>query len=237
ITIQIILTLSILLSVAMAALGVLQIKKNRRILGQVLIGGSIPIFMLTIFSMHQMYFMIGPSLAMALNIVAIIAGIAFSYVFRSESIGIISVVAGVLVPYLIITIVPNYYVFVAYEAALYLLFLSLALALNMRVLYFVATFFLHIAILAMHLFSYVPTEFTLLTIMPIVFQQIALFGGLLLTKIRLTTQAYTLLTSLLLTSIWIGALLDKTEATTLFIGLAIMYALSFYLFKEDEKRA
>src|SRR5699024_471046 len=46
-----------------------------------------------------------------------------------------------------------------------------------------------------------------------------------------------LLTSLLLTSIWIGALLDKTEATTLFIGLAIMYALSFYLFKEDEKRA
>src|SRR5699024_843248 len=147
--------------------------------------------------------------AMLLNIVAIIAGIIFAYTFRSESIGIISVIAGILVPYLIETIEPNYYVFVTYEAALYLLFLSLALYMNFRVLYFVATFFLHVAIFAMHLFTYGPTEFAFLTLMPIVFQQVALFAGLLLTKIKLKLQAHTLLVSLLLTSLWLGTVVEK----------------------------
>src|SRR5699024_8191570 len=104
ITIQVILTLSILLSISMATLGVFQIKRNHPVLGQVLIGGSRPIFMLTIFSMHQIYFMIGPGIAMTLNIAAILAGVIFTYSFLSESIGIISVVGGILVPYLIDTI-------------------------------------------------------------------------------------------------------------------------------------
>lgn len=237
ITIQIILTLSIILAITMATLGVWQIKKERRVLGQVLIGGAIPIFILTIFAMHQMYDMIGPTTAMLLNIVAVIAGIAFSYMFRSESIGVISVIAGIFVPYLIETTEPNYYVFVTYEAALYLLFLSLALYMSFRVLYFVATFFLHIAILAMHLFTYVPPEFALLTVMPIVFQQVALFAGLLLTKIKLKIQAHTLLVSLLLTSLWLGVVVEQFEATAIFIGLAIMHAVAYYFFKKDETRA
>lgn len=237
ITIQIILTLSIALSIIMAGLGVFQIKKDRRVLGQVLIGGAIPIFILTIFAMHQMYDMIGPTSAMLLNIIAVIAGIIFAYTFRSESIGVISVIAGVLVPYLIETTEPNYYVFVTYEAALYLLFLSLALYMNFRVLYFVATFFLHIAILGIHTATLVPKKFALLTVMPVVFQQVALFGGLLLTKIKLKTQAYTLLVSLLLTSLWLGFAAEKFEATAIYIGLAIMYAVGFYFFKQDSSRA
>ncbi len=236
ITIQVILALSIVLSVMMAVLGVLQMNK-RRVLGQVLIGGAIPIFMLTIFSMHQMYGMIGPGMAMTINLVAIVVGVMFTYQFRSESIGMISVIAGIFVPYLIETVEPNFYIFVAYETILYLVFLSLALYLHMRALYFVATFFLHIAILGMYLFSFVPAKFVLLTVMPIIFQQIALFVGLLLTKINLKIQSNTLLTSLLLTSLWVSVLLDKSEATTIFIGLSLMYMISFYFLQTDTKRA
>lgn len=237
ITIQVILALSFIFSISLAALGVWQIQHKRRVLGQVLIGGSIPIFMMTVFVTHQMYFMIGPATAMFLNIIAIAAGVVFTYIYRAESIGIISVVAGVFVPYLIESVVPNYYVFVAYEATLYLVFLSLALYLNVRALYFIATFFLHIAILGLHLFSYVPEHFVLLTIMPIVFQQIALFAGLVLTKIKIQIQAHTVLVSLLLTALWIGIMLDKADATTMFIGLTLIYAISFYFFQRDTVRA
>ncbi|HZW68231.1 MAG TPA: DUF2339 domain-containing protein [Pseudogracilibacillus sp.] len=237
ITIQVILAISFIFSIALAALGVWQIQHKRRVLGQVLIGGSIPIFMMTVLVMHQMYMMIGPATAMFLNIIAIAAGVVFTYIYRSESIGIISVVAGVFVPYLIESVVPNYYVFVAYEAILYLVFLSLALYLNVRALYFVATFFLHIAMLGLHLFSDVPSHLLVLTVMPIIFQQIALFVGLVLTKIKIQVQAHTVLVSLLLTSLWIGLLLDKADATTMFIGLTLMYAISFYFFQKDTVRA
>lgn len=237
ITIQVILTFSIALSVIMAVLGILQMNKNRRVLGQVLIGGAIPIFMLTIFSMHQMYDMIGPGMAMTMNLVAIVTGVVFTHSYRSESIGIISVIAGIFVPYLIESVAPNFYVFVAYETILYFVFLSLALYLHMRALYFVSTLFLHIAILGMHLFSPVPPEFVLVTIIPIVFQQIALLIGLLLTKVNLKIQVYTLLSSLLLTSLWVTSLLAKSEATTIFIGLTLMHAITFYFFQTDPKRA
>lgn len=237
ITIHIILALGILLAVAMAILGSIQIKKDRRILGQVLIGGSIPVFMLTIFSMHQLYDMIGPSLAFILNVVAIIVGIMFTYQFRSQSIGIITSVAGVLVPYLIESTEPNFYLFVSYEAILYLLFLSLSLYLTFKGLYIVSTLFLHVAILALYIFSYVPPQYELLTVFPIIMQQIALFGGLVLTKVSLRTQSYTVLTSLILTALWVNSILDTIEATAIYIGLSMIHLLGYYLFRNDNSRA
>lgn len=237
ITIHIILMLSFISSFILASLGILQIKKERRVLGQVLLGGSIAIFMLTTFTTHQLYHFIGPSTAMILNIVAIVAGIIFTYMFRSESIGVLSIVAGVFVPYLIESTVPNYVVFVTYETILYFVFLILALYLEARILYIAATFFLHVAIIGLHTLSYVPESLVLLTIMPIIFQQIALFGGVWLTNIQIKTQAHTLFVSLLLTSLWASLLLTKQEATVIFIGFAIMYAVSFYFFYQDKQRA
>lgn len=237
ITVQVILTLAILLSIIMTVIGLIQMKKERRILGQVLIGGAIPIFMLTIFSMHQIYEMISSTPAFLFNIVAIIAGIVFTTIFRSQSIGIISLIGGLLIPYLIESTEPNYYFFVSYEGLLYLLFLVLALYLNFQLLYITSAIFLHVAILGIFIFSSIPDSFTLLIVSPIIIQQLALFVGLIVTKISLKIQAYTLLASLLISSIWIFAQLEQVEQIIIFIGLAVLYAIGYYFYKKDNTRA
>lgn len=237
ITVPVILTLAILLSIFMTLSGMLQMKKERRVLGQVLIGGAIPIFMLTIFAMHQIYEMINSTPAFLFNMIAIIAGIMLTTFYRSQSIGIISLVAGFLVPYLIESTEPNYYFFVTYEGLLYLLFLALALYLNFKWLYVTSTFFLHVAILGIFIFSYVPDSLRLFIVLPIIMQQVALFIGLLVTKVSLKTQAYTLLASILLSSIWIFAQLEQVEQAVIFIGLTVLYGIGYYFYQKDDTRA
>lgn len=237
ITIPVILTLSILLSIAMIIIGLFQMKKERRILGQVLIGGAIPIFMLTIFAMHQIYDMIGSTPAFLFNLIAIAIGITFTTYFRSQSIGIISAVAGLLVPYLIESTSPNYYLFVSYEGLLYLLFLTLSLYLNFKLLYITSTIFLHVAILGLYMFTSVADGYQLIVILPVIIQQFALFFGLIFTKVSIKTQAYTLLTSLLITSVWVIVQLDQVTQVAVFIGLAALYTIGYYVFQKDILRA
>lgn len=237
ITIQVILTLGILLAIAMAVIGARQIKKERKVLGQVLIGGALPVFMLTIFAMHQIYYMIGPGAAFTLNVAAIIIGIIFTFEFRSQSIGIVTLVAGVLVPYLIKQTMPNLALIISYEAILYLLFLSLALFLRFRALYYVSTLLLHVAIIGIHISFYIPKQLYFLTILPIVIQQFALLIGLLLTKISLKSQAYTLFGSLIATSIWLIALIETNQATTIFVLMILAQLVGFYFYQKDSDRA
>src|SRR5690606_33607357 len=108
-------------------IGIMQFKQKRNVLGQVLIGGAIPILMLTTFAMHQLYDMTGSSLSFVLNVLWIGAGLYFTYRYRSQAIGLVSSVGGVFVPFLIESTSPNIPVFVFYETILYVSFLSIAL--------------------------------------------------------------------------------------------------------------
>ena len=88
-------------------LGVWQMNKSRKNLGHMLLGGSIPVLMLTTFAMHQLYNISGPTIAFILNIIWIAIGVFLTYKYRSQGIGIVAIVGGVFVPFLIKSTSPN----------------------------------------------------------------------------------------------------------------------------------
>lgn len=237
ITVHVILGLAIMLSIFMTISGVYHFKKERRVLGQVLNGGAIPIFMLTVFAMHQIYDMIGTMPAFLLNLLAMITGIILTIIFRSQSIGIISLVAGLLVPYLIESTEPNYYFFVSYEGLLYLLFLALSLYLNFKWLYVSSSLFLHFAILGIHIFTIVPESYELLLVSPIIIQQIALFIGFIYTNVSIKVQAYTTLSSILIASIWLFVRLEQIEQVIIFTSFTVLYGIGYYLYRKEKTKS
>ena len=65
-------TVKVVLGYAVSGLfilfGIIQIRRSRTLLGQVLLGGAIPILMLSTFAMHQLYGLTGPTISFILNV-------------------------------------------------------------------------------------------------------------------------------------------------------------------------
>ncbi len=59
--------LGFVVSIGFAVTGHFQIKKDRLVLRRVLVGGAIPILILTTFAMHSLYHLAGPTLAFILK--------------------------------------------------------------------------------------------------------------------------------------------------------------------------
>ncbi|MBS4209556.1 DUF2339 domain-containing protein [Bacillus sp. FJAT-50079] len=222
---------------ALIIFGLLQLKKSRTILGQVLLGGAIPVLMLTTFAMHQLYGMTGPTISFLLNIIWIGLGVYFTYQYRSQSIGIVSAIGGVFVPFLIASTTPNIPVFVMYETLLYLVFIWIALTYRYTALYFFSGIFLHLSLLIFFNFASVANEYKWIAVSPILFQQFALLIGFVRTDFHLKRQAYTLFASVLFTSLWISIILTTSESSIIFILLALLYGISYYLYRSDSMRA
>lgn len=144
--------LGFVVSIGFAVTGHFQIKKSRLVLGQVLVGGAIPILMLTTFAMHSLYHLAGPTLAFMLNATWIILGIAATVFYRSQALGIISAVGGVLVPFLIESNSPNALVFIGYETLLYIAFLYVAVKQKYSILYVLSAVLLNLTLLIYYSF-------------------------------------------------------------------------------------
>lgn len=224
-------------SAAFIAFGVIQLMRGRTILGQVLVGGAIPILMLTTFAMHQLYHMTGPEVSFLLNIIWIGLGLFFTIKYRSQSIGIVSAVGGVFVPFLIASTSPNVPVFVIYETLLYVLFIWLALRFSYSILYYLSAILLNFALLLFFIFAGVPDVYKWLAVSPVLVQQLALLTGFIKTSSSLQKQAYTLFSSVVLSSLWIGLVLTDAESSAVFAIIALLYGAKYYFYQKDDIRA
>lgn len=234
-------TVKILLGFITAAafiiIGMSQLKHERTVLGQVLVGGAIPILMLTTFTMHQLYGMTGPEISFLLNVIWIGLGLFFTYKYKSESIGIVSAIGGVFVPFLIESTTPNIPVFVIYETLLYVLFIWLALKYRYITLYYLSAFLLNFVLLLFFFIVSIPENVKWLAVSPVIVQQLALLIGFIKTNYSLNKQAYTLFSSVLLSSLWIGIVLTNSEAAIVFALIALLYGFTFYLYQKDPIKA
>lgn len=218
-------------------LGIWQIKKGRKNLGHMLLGGSIPILMLTTFAMHQLYDISGPTLAFILNLMWITLGVFLTFKYRSQGIGIVAIVGGVFVPFLIKSTSPNIPLFSLYETVLFTVFLWIALKYSYKVLYFISIVFLQVAILVFFIFTNVPDGYKWIAMLPIFVQHGALLAILLKRNQMLKEQAYTLFSIMLLTAIWIRVIFTDNEATVLMTIITLIYGVCYYVYREDSVRA
>lgn len=230
---QVKIALGFVVGLAFIGLGIWQVRQNRKNLGHMLLGGAIPIFMLTTFAMHQLYSMTGPILSFILNVIWIALGIYLTYKFKSQGIGIVATVGGVFVPFLINSTSPNIPLFSIYEAMLFTLFLWVALRYSYKVLYFISIIFLQIAILSFFVFAQVPGGYKWIAMLPIFMQHGALLISFLKTKQMEKEQAYTLFSVMVLTAIWCRMVFTESEASMLMVIIAVVYGASVYIYRKD----
>ncbi|WP_313892044.1 DUF2339 domain-containing protein [Psychrobacillus sp.] len=229
--------LGFVVSLSLVILGIWQLKQRRKVLGQMLVGGAIPILMLTTFAMHQLYEMTGPISSFALNVAWIALGLFFTYKYKSQGIGVVSTVGGVFVPFLIQNTMPNIPVFSLYESLLFTLFLWIALRYKHRILYYVSVVFLQIALVLFFFFTDIPDEFRWIAILPIFIQHGALLVGILKVKEWVNQQATILFSIMITTAFWISFVFTSNEAASLFGVISIIYGLCLYMYQKDIIRA
>lgn len=222
---------------ALIALGIWQTKRSRKNLGHMLLGGSIPILMLTTFAMHQLYNISGPTVAFIFNGLWISLGVFLTYKYRSQGIGIVATVGGVFVPFLINSTSPNIPLFSFYETVLFTVFLWISLKYSYKALYYVSIIFLQVAILVFFIFASVPDVYKWIAMLPIFVQHFALLVSLLKTKQMLKEQSYMLFSIMLLTALWVSVVFTDNEATVLMIIITFVYGICYYAFQKDSIRA
>ncbi|MED3917082.1 DUF2339 domain-containing protein [Priestia megaterium] len=227
--------LGFVVSIGFAVTGHFQIKKGRLVLGQVLVGGAIPILMLTTFAMHSLYHLAGPPLAFILNTSWIILGIVATVFYRSQALGIISAVGGVLVPFLIESNSPNALVFIGYETLLYIAFLYVAIKQKYSILYVLSAVLLNLTLLIYYSFVGDNGVKELLG-MAILIQHLCLISSFFLSQSVLQVYAFTLLSSLAVTYGWMLAVFDDGTATMVLLALVIIYALGVYAVRSSKEK-
>ncbi|MBY0061856.1 DUF2339 domain-containing protein [Priestia aryabhattai] len=227
--------LGFVVSIGFAVTGHFQIKKGRLVLGQVLVGGAIPILMLTTFAMHSLYHLAGPTLAFILNTSWIILGIIATVFYRSQALGFISAVGGVLVPFLIESNSPNALVFIGYETLLYIAFLYVAIKQKYSILYVLSAVLLNLTLLIYYLFVGDNGVKELLG-MAILIQHLCLISSFFLSQSVLQVYAFTLLSSLAVTYGWLLAVYDDGTTTMVLLALVIIYALGVYTVRSSKEK-
>lgn len=229
--------LGFIVAAVLLYLGHVQVNRERNVLGQVLIGGSIPVFMLTTFAMHQLYEMTGPEVTFILNLLWIALGLYLTLKYKSQGIGIVSAVGGLLIPFLIEGIEPNIVLFVSYETILYTLFTWLALQHRYIALYHVSAILLNIVLFFYFIITDIPDGYEWIVITPILIQQMTLLIGFLKTNYLGKVQAYTLFSSMILSAAWVTGVLSDNQSALTFGLISIIYGTCYYLYQKDQIRA
>lgn len=212
-----------------------QMKQDRKKFGHVLLGGAIPLLMLTTFAMHSLYGMAGPAAAFVLNVLWIVLGLVLTKIYESETLGIISMVGGVLVPFLIESQAPNPYVFLGYETLLYVWFLSLAVRFDYRKIYYGSSLLLNMALFFFYMFAGgIIQDFWIAV--PIIVQYVLILYYFVKINKQVPAQANTLLASLFITYAWVNGTFTEGFTTLFLLVFILIYASLSYKRKSDSEK-
>lgn len=212
-----------------------QYANNRDALGQVLLGGSIGLLMLSTFAGHILYDLINGYVAFALNLIWIIGGIYLSKKYQSQSLAILASISGVMVPILVDGMNSNTVAIAAYEVILYGCFLYFAIQQKYIKLYLVSAVLLHVSFVFVAFISN-GTEMSIIVHGAIV-QQILLLTAFLKKEVQLKQQISTLLSSFALTYFWMRIGLEINEITTyLLINVFVYGMISYVMWKQKSDK-
>jgi uncharacterized membrane protein len=213
--------------------GINQVKYKREVLGQVLAGGGIAVFILTTFAMHSVYGMVGSVPAFLLLVIGIAAGVWLTIRFRSQSLGILSVVGGFLVPFLIESSEPSVLFFTVYETFLFFVFFVLAVREKFQYLYIASFALLHLTLLLFNgLTPYSDLEYLLAAALLI--QHAGILYFLLRKNIFRKVQVSILFASAIFTYGWVNGIWPEGAVTAFLAAGVLVYSVLSYLFRKKE---
>ncbi|ARU61261.1 hypothetical protein CBW65_09835 [Tumebacillus avium] len=214
-----------------------QVRAKRTALGNVLLGGALAIWLLTVFAAHMLYGMFGSGIAFSLNVLIVLAGIGLTQLHRSQTLGILTAFAGMLVPFLLKSETPNVLLFVSYEVFSSLIYLALALRHNFKALYVLNFIFFHAALLFFSIATGTRAEQTVGY--GVLIHHLALLAAMIALKAR-ESRFLTLFTSAAFTMGWWYALFEHDPVrgnlyTWLLVLLTVIYAaLTYYYHKQKD---
>lgn len=214
-----------------------QVRAKRTALGNVLLGGALAIWLLTVFAAHMLYGMLGSGIAFSLNVLIVLAGIGLTQLHRSQTLGILTALAGMLVPFLLKSETPNVLLFVSYEVFSSLIYLALALRHNFKALYVLNFLFFHAALLFFSIAT--DTRATQTVGYGVLIHHLALLAAMIVLRAR-ESRFLTLFTSAAFTMGWWYALFahDAVQGamyTWLLVLLTVLYAaLAYYFHKQKD---
>lgn len=220
---------------AFVYLGRRQYRHQRPLLSQVLFGGSIGIFMLTTFAAHYLYGFIPAPAAFILGVLWTILGLWFSYRYKSQALGFLASIAGILAPFLVDSDNPSTVFFVSYEVLLYTSFMIFAMKQRFAALFYTSFILMQPAFMIFNLGS-VSSEGWLAY--GVLVQHIIILGTILLRAGILNHQLRALGTSFVFTALWFKIDLGSSDLDTLLLSFTLFYsALSAYFWRKNFQQA
>ncbi|MDQ1914237.1 DUF2339 domain-containing protein [Paenibacillus sp. GD4] len=227
--------LGLLAGGAFVYLGIRQHRQQRALLSQVLFAGSIGIFMLTTFAAHYLYGFINGPTALLLNVLWTMLGVWFSYQYKSQALGVLASITGILAPFLVESSHPSTIFFVSYEVLLYTSFMIFAMRQRYVILFYASFIFMHLAFM---IFSFGSDSSDEWLAYGVLVQHILILGSILLKAGILKHQLRMLVTSFVLTALWFKVNMDSSEVDTVLLVFTLLYsALSVYFWKKKDGQA
>ncbi|WP_257351918.1 DUF2339 domain-containing protein [Pseudalkalibacillus decolorationis] len=203
-------------------LGEYQIKRTRVALGQVLLGGSITVLVVSTFATHVLYGFVGTTLAFTLNLIWIALGIFFAIRHRSEVLAILSTVGGYLVPFLLDSETGNTLFFVSYETIFSIGMLIFAFKKNYWKLHIVAAALLPIVFAIYSVFTIFEDEIAIVTY-GIYVQHLTLLGIFFIKKSYFKSQQMVLSLSFLASVGYTYLGFGNEQIPWVLLGFGVMY--------------
>lgn len=217
--------------------GEIQIRRKRMALGQVLLGGSSGVLILSLFAAHMLFALIPSTLAFVLYVGSIAASVLTAVRHRSQALMIITLLAGYLVPFLVDSSKPNIWVFAGYEGVFSMVMIVLSLRYSFRGAYFTAFGVLHLPLLFSTLFADdISSRPAILTV--VILQHLLLFAiSVLRSKDSLIGQRITLFLSFGLLSAWTYSLYGSSSDRVIYEWMLAIWSLlysgiSFWLYRQ-----
>lgn len=207
--------------------GEVQIRRKRTVLGQVLLGGSSGVLMLSLFAAHMLFDLIPPTLAFIFYAISIAASVFTAVRHRSQALMIITLLAGYLVPFLVDSAKPNIWVLAGYEGLFSMVMIVLSLRYSFRGAYFTAFGVLHLPLLFSTLFADdMGGRPAILTV--VILQHLLLFAiSVLRSKDSLIGQRITLFLSFGLLAAWTYGLYGGAQDHVLYEWMLAIWALLY----------
>ncbi|MGZ9584233.1 DUF2339 domain-containing protein [Paenibacillus marinisediminis] len=200
-----------LLGVAAAAImywfGWRQMQANRLALGQVLLGGSISVFILSVSAAHMLYGLIPYWFAFLAYGCSIALGVYTSIRYHSESLMFISMAAGYLIPFIIDSSDINIWVPVMFEVIFSITMIILSHYYSFSGSYYTAFFLLHFPLFLM-MVSYSGQDARIAITSAVILQHLIIYLISLKSSLNsaIVKHPGTLLTSFFITMGWIYVL-------------------------------
>ncbi|MFS0724748.1 DUF2339 domain-containing protein [Paenibacillus sp. 1P07SE] len=166
--------LGVLAAGLMYGLGERQIRGGRDALGQVLVGGAVAILILAGFAAYTLYELIPALLAAVYYAGTVALGVFAALRHRSESLIMIAMVAGYLLPVLLTRDSPDPWLYIGYEALFSVAMLTISAKFGFRFAYGAAFGLLHLPLVLYASYDYEDQR--LVFLLAVVLQHLALYA-------------------------------------------------------------